>query len=391
MRNSIYGNSILTARNKINSNAYQKHINSTAIKKSKYKKIFKNNNEPLSSKRSKEINSRIDMRKSFFKKQGIKSYKNIFKKIKLFHDKINESNTLDIKSYETTLDIPSISENQEKKLSLLSSSLLILTQKDELLYNNNNYEDKLESSIDFILNYLSIKDLFNLALINKEYFKIILKYFLEKTEAKIIKIKEKINEILIKSKGFINTKEKEFQIFKKDIFNERAMNLINLISKKKLFKENSSLMHNKDIILLFDLFFICIGKKNEIMKYDTYDTDTKIKRWNYFCNYFNSNENKYLNNIIEKSLLNGKFSDEKINALYERSIKYIDKLKPNHFQIINKDIAIFAYVIKDLLFYFGINKENKINYQKLYTLYNIRLNVNEKIADKFNKMLVKYD
>ena len=128
--------------------------------------------------------------------------------------------------------------------------ILNLTQNDELLYTLNNYEEKLESSI----------------------------------EIKIEKIKEKINEIINKSKGYINIKEKKFKKIEKNIFNEREINLINLISTKKLFKSKSSLMNNKDIIFLFELFFI---------------------------------------------------------SLYEWSYKNIDKINPNHFQIINKDIAIF--------------------------------------------------
>ena len=46
---------------------------------------------------------------------------------------------------------------------------------------------------------------------------------------------------------------------------------------------------------------------------------------------------------------------------------------------------------EDLLDYFGISKESKVNYQKLYTLYSIRLNVNEKIVSKFNQMPRKRD
>ena len=246
----------------------------------------------------------------------------------------------------------------------------------------------MESSIEFIIGYLSIKDLFIFALINKEFFKIIIRYLIEKLERKIQKIKAKIYEIINKSKGFINIKEKEFKKLEKKIFNERAMNLIDSISKKKILKEISSLMNNKDIILLFELFFISIGKKIDIIQFDTNDIDTKIKRWNYFCKYFNSNETKYLKTVIEKALFNGNLNNEIINALYDYSYNKMEKIKPNHFQIINKDIAIFAYIIKYLLEYFGIDKENKVNLQKLYTLNNIRLKVNEKVVCKLNQMLI---
>ena len=117
-------------------------------------------------------------------------------------------------------------------------------------------------------------------------------------------------------------------------------------------------MNNKDIIFLFELFFISLGKKIDIIQFDTNDINIKIKRWNYFCKYFNNNENINLKKIKEKDLFNKKIKNEIINSLYEWSYKNIDKIKPNHFQIINKDIAIFAYIIKNILDYFGINKEN---------------------------------
>ena len=394
MRNSVYSNIGSINNHKTNFNINVPQINLTSKKESNYKRIFKQcgqlTNRKINKFYSKKNIKDINIRNSFNKKLSSKNYRNIIKKMKLFHDNPNESNTsntFDIKSYETTLDIPSISESQEKKLSLLTSSLLIITQQDELLYNNN-FEEKLESSIEFIIGYLSIKDLFIFALINKEFFKIIIRYLIEKLERKIQKIKAKIYEIINKSKGFINIKEKEFKKIEKNIFNERAMNLIDSISKKKIFKEKSSLMNNKDIILLFELFFISIGKKIDIIQFDTNDIDTKIKRWNYFCKYFNSNETKYLKTVIEKALFNGNLNNEIINALYDYSYNKMEKIKPNHFQIINKDIAIFAYIIKYLLEYFGIDKENKVNLQKLYTLNNIRLKVNEKVVCKLNQMLI---
>ena len=150
-----------------------------------------------------------------YKNEKLRNYKHVLKQIKLFSDNsINDSNTLDIKSYETALEIPSIPESQEKKLTYLSSSLLIITQNDELLYNNN-FEERLESSFEFIIEYLSIKDLFRLALINKEFFKMIIRYLLEKIEIKVHDIKEKINEIKLKVEALLILKKKNLKILKK--------------------------------------------------------------------------------------------------------------------------------------------------------------------------------
>lgn len=400
-RNIILSNTYLTEKNKFNLSIKNTPNIITSKKKSKFKKIFRKSCL-LTAKLNKtraffganiSTNTKgLNVRGSYNKKINIKNYRNVLTKMRLFHDKFNknDSNTVDITSYETNFITPSTSESQEHKLYILSSSLLSLTQKDELLIDNK-YEEKLESNIDFIIDYLSLKDLFNLSLINKEFYKIILKNFVNKIEIKIEEIKGKINEIIIKGRGYIKLKNKDFNKIEKNIFDERAMNLIDSISKKKLFKEKSSLMNNKDIILLFEIFFISIGKKFDIVQFDTNDSNINQKRWSYFCNYFNNNEIKYIKNIIEKSLINKKLSNEIINSLYEWSNKFLDKIKPYHFQIINKDIAIFSYILKDLLDYYGISNEKKVNLQNLYILHSIRLDVNEKIYIKLNQMINKFE
>ena len=400
-RNSVLTNSFLTERNNFNFSIKNTPNILTSKKQSKYKKIFRKSNI-LTAKRDKTktfigLNASrnkkgINIRGSYNKKISIKNYRNVITKMRLFNEtkklNKNDSSTIDIKSYETNFITPSTSETQEQKLIILSSSLLSLTQNDELL-TKNNFGEKLESNIEYIIEFLSIKDLFNLALSNKEFYKIIIKYFSDKVEIKIDEIKEKINDIIIKSKGYIKLKEKEFKKIETNIFDERAMNLMGTISKKKLFKEKSSLMNNKDAILLFDIFFISIGKKFDLLQFDTNDKNMKIKIWNYFCNYFNSNESKYLKNIVEKNLANKKLSNEVINSLYDWSNKFMNRINPHHFQIINKDLAIFSYIIKDLLDYFGICMEKKVDIQKLYILHNVRLSVNEKIFSKLNQMLNK--
>ena len=75
--------------------------------------------------------------------------------------------------------------------------------------------------------------------------------------------------------------------------------------------------------------------------------------------------------------------------MYEWSHNKINIITPNYFQKINKDIAILVFIIRDLLECFGISQDKKINPQKLYTLYNIRLNLEEKINQKLNELLIK--
>ena len=309
---------------------------------------------------------------------------------------INDEPLKDIK-------IPSPKSNElEKKLISIDQSLLINANNDDLLISDNNLylkcrkkstnkinkEEQLESCIEYIKDYLSKNDLFNLGLINKEFFKIILRFLISRTEKKIEIIKEKINGLTKKYKN-ININIREINQFECNINSTRAIILLNSISIYNLFKPSSPLMNNNDVIFIFELFFIAIGKKTEILKFNKNSENNNNKRWMYICNFFKDNDNKLLGKIIEKELINKKYNNEIINSLYEWSHNKINIITPNYFQKINKDIAILVFIIRDLLDCFGISQDKKINPQKLYTLYNIRQNLEEKINQKLNELLIK--
>ena len=90
--------------------------------------------------------------------------------------------------------------------------------------------------------------------------------------------------------------------------------------------------------------------------------------------------------FIEKNL-NGKiFDDNIINSLYKYSYKYLNIISPNHFQKINKDIAILVFIIKDMLEHLGILTDTKLNPEKELTLINSRMRSNKEILDKLNEI-----
>ena len=266
---------------------------------------------------------------------------------------------------------------------LLLNNNLNMNQNDKC-YKKINLEENLESCIEYINEYLSIKDLFNLGLINKEFFKIIIRYFISKTEKKIESINNKINE-LTKIYKNIDLNEKNINKFKCNINSSRAITLLNSISINNIFNLNSSLVNNKDIIFIFQLFFIAIGRKKEILEYN----EDNIQSWNYICKYFKGNEKKAFGNIVEKELINRNYNNEIINSLYEWTYRYSDKITPNYYKTINKDIAIFVFIIRDLLDFFGITQDKKVNPQKIYILHNIRLNIQDKLIQRLNKLLIK--
>ena len=90
--------------------------------------------------------------------------------------------------------------------------------------------------------------------------------------------------------------------------------------------------------------------------------------------------------FIENNL-NGKiFDDNIINSLYKFSYKYLNIISPNHFQKINKDIAILVFIIKDLLEHIGILTDKKLEPEKEIILINSRLRSNKEILNKLNEI-----
>ena len=310
---------------------------------------------------------------------------------------------------------PIMEEQSDDKLKLLCDSLLKIVNKDELLVHKNRnskifsnlflpnvnlnnarksfainpntlslltLEEKLEGNIEFIIDYLNIFDLFNFCRINKEFFKIIIKIFVEKTERKIEILNEYINYLKPVSSTDISLLKsiKPFECNQNSI---RAITLLNSISKNSLFSYRDVLINNKDIELIFDLYFIALGKKMDLMKFE----NNLIKKWQYICRYFRDSNFNLLGYLIQKDLIHKTYSNEIINTLYECAYDSLDKITPNYYQKINKNIAIMVFIIRDLLEFYGIGQNISSNSVKLFTLHSVRLEVQEKLLNKFNKLL----
>ena len=96
-----------------------------------------------------------------------------------------------------------------------------------------------------------------------------------------------------------------------------------------------------------------------------------------------------IGSLIEKEI-NGKiFDDNIISSLYKYSNKYIHIISPSRFQKANKDIAIFVFVIKNILEHIGTFDLQNIKPDKEYILYHARLQNNKTILDELNKFFDK--
>ena len=246
-------------------------------------------------------------------------------------------------------------------------------------------EEIFESHLDEISRFLEMKDLCKLMLINKECFTNIMNILISKTEITIDILEEELTKLKTANKN-IDFDKINLTPFKFSSNSARAVSLLNNNSGCNLIKFNKTQRTiNKEIFIIFGIYFIAVGKKREYFQLNS--DDDKI---NYITNYFKNDIQKMsIGSLIEKEI-NGKlFDDKTISSLYKFSYKYIYIISPNRFQKINKDIAIFIFVIKNILEHLGILDQQNIKPEKEYILYNARLQNDKKILDELNRFFDK--
>ena len=234
-------------------------------------------------------------------------------------------------------------------------------------------EEKFEGHLDEITRFLDKNDLCKLMLVNKECYKTIMNILISKTEITIDILEEEISKIKESNKD-INFDEIKINPFKFNENSSRAVFLLNNNSDFNLININNKM--SREIFIIFGIFFIAVGKKKEYI-----NLITDEEKMNYTNNYFKK-ENS-LGKIIEKEIKGKIFDDKIIASLYKYSYRYLNIISPNRFQKINKDFAIFVFVIKNILEHIGALEE-KNEPQKEYILYNARLKNNKEILEILN-------
>ena len=270
-------------------------------------------------------------------------------------------------------DIKNENDENNKTIDLNISGL-----SDQL-----SLEEKFQNHLDDVIRYADNKDIYNLLLVNKECFKTIMNFLISKTEIKIDILEEEIGKILEENKNSINIDINNLKVekFNFNANSSRAISLLNTLTVPSFLKIKDEFIKSKEIAVIFDIFFIARGK-NEIISIENMQ-----KKWDYIFKFFEDYISKQqLGTFIEKTL-NGKiFTDNIINSLYKYSYKYLNIITPNHFQRINKDIAIMVFIIKDMLEHLAITTDIKVNPEKELILVNSRLQSNKNILEKLNEI-----
>ena len=260
----------------------------------------------------------------------------------------------------------------------------------DLNMNNNNNKDLSLSIIsehteekittDIILDYLEYKDIYNLMLVNKECFKTIINTFLTKTEISIDILQEELNKLKDDNPdiNFENIQKKKINLSSNSL---RAISLLNSSSGNNILKLTSNELNKKEIRLIYSLYFVATGKKSQIAILD----DTK--KMEFMQNYFKKNISKNsFGDFIQKELKDKIIEDKDIYSLFKISKNYLDNISPNYYQKINKNIAIFVFIIKDILEQFGIISSYNTKPDIEYILLNAKLQANKAILKELNQI-----
>ena len=276
------------------------------------------------------------------------------------------------------------SQNENENINDLNKTLDLNVSG---LSEHLSLEEKFETHLDEITRYLDINELCKLMLVNKECHTTIMNILISKTEITIDILEEEITKLKESNSDIDFNKEIKLQPFSFNSNSSRAISLLNNSSGINLLNLNNNKDINdkikNEIFIIFGIFFISIGKKKEYLS--LINNEQKI---NYINNFFN--KEKSLGNLIENEI-KGKIFDEQIIAnLYEYSYRYINIISPNRFQRINKDFAIFVFVVKNILEYIGALEQN-IKPEKEYILYKARLKNNKEILEILNKFFEKIE
>ena len=339
-----------------------------------------------------------------------KKNKNLYNKISKTPDNTlrkKDQIDFDITSLDNDIEITKISinfdENQDMALNELNNinktrftirlgPLAEKIQNEKLLIDDDDMfpkePDIFLNSIEYIFgnlfSFLDIQSFFNFMMINKSYYKLIIKLIINKLEIKIKDINKNITELKQNNKSIIFSEEKT-KIFEFNNSSMRALSILNSISVESFFNEKKINFEDSKIKLIFDIYFIALGKKKDIININF----GNCSREKYMKNYFKNNNKKIIGNIIDNDFKKLLFNNEVINALYEYSYNKLNIISPKNFQRVNKNVTMFCYIIKNIMEHLGIiiKDNNNKTIKQNYNLLSARLHINKELIKKLKALI----
>ena len=255
----------------------------------------------------------------------------------------------------------------------------LLIDDDAFFYSSDKFYKTIEYIFENLYSFLDIKSFFNIILLNKNYFNLMIKLIITKLENRVKDINKYLTDLKTSNK-FMNLKEEKIKQFEYNNSSIRALSILNTIPIDKFFSEKKINFQDKNISLIFDLYFISIGKKKDIINCN-FEEGYREK---YIMKYFKNNGKINFGNVLDNELKKINFTDEIINSLYEYSNNKLNIISPKNFHRVNKNVTWFCYLIKNIFEHLGIiNKDNNNkNIKQMYNIFCSRLNINQELIKR---------
>ena len=255
----------------------------------------------------------------------------------------------------------------------------LLIDDDAFFYSSDKFYKMIEYIFENLYSFLDIKSFFNIILLNKNYFNLMIKLIITKLENRVKDINKYLTDLKTSNK-YMNLKEEKIKQFEYNNSSIRALSILNTIPIDKFFSEKKINFQDKNISLIFDLYFISIGKKKDIINCN-FEEGYREK---YIMKYFKNNGKINFGNVLDNELKKINFTDEIINSLYEYSNNKLNIISPKNFHRVNKNVTWFCYLIKNIFEHLGIiNKDNNNkNIKQMYNIFCSRLNINQELIKR---------
>ena len=241
--------------------------------------------------------------------------------------------------------------------------------------NNFSVEEFAEDHLGLITKFLDKRDLCNLLMTNKLMGRLVKCQMLLNLENEKKKYEDKISEF--KPEDISAEENGQFKIKKNTL---KALTLLNGEVLSNPFKERNR-VPSKEVLRIYIVFFQLINHPN------AKEIWNKREFWEKCCDFFMVENTGKIGDFIKKNV-NEKIvlSIENIYQIIHLIGDNLSTIFPGYFSNICGTTGLFAFIIKDVLDFFGISTDKEIQ-KKSYWTYKKLVNVIDGKIDKIKNLI----
>ena len=232
-----------------------------------------------------------------------------------------------------------------------------------------NVEEFAEDHLNILTKFLNKKDICNLMMCNKLLSRLIKSQFLSNLEEEKKKYEDKLLEY--KQDEIPPEDSSPFKTKKNTL---KALDLLNGQVLNKPFKESTKVPSN-DVIRIYYIYFQLINNTKIINS-----IWNKEEFWKLCCDYFMvENKGKIGDLVIKNINENLILTIENMYLIIHIIGDNLTKIFPGYFSTICGTTGLFAFVIKDVLDYFGLSTDKEIQKKSYWTYKKMIIVIEDKI------------